>query len=60
MACLDLRENRRHAVADNQVDLPGAGAVVALEQPEAEPLVVLECEPLAEPAEDLSRVITHA
>ena len=40
-AGLDLREDDRPAVVDDQVELAGADAVVALEQAEAEAGVVL-------------------
>ena len=56
---LDLDEDRRAAVADDQVDLPGEGAVVALEEREPEALVVLEREALAEAPDDLVRRLGH-
>jgi electron transfer flavoprotein alpha subunit len=58
-AGLDLDEDDRRVVADDEVELPEAGAVVAGEQAVAETLEVLERKVLAEAAEVLAGVVGH-
>ena len=58
-ACLDLAEDERRGVADHEVQLAVARAVVACDEREAESLEVREREVLTEAAERVAGVGGH-